>query len=88
MHKLSRDDDQHEQIHERDDLHHQKPRSSLINTRQSSTILEAVARQVEPPKIKFVGLILTNLNSETDSLAATSHHDKVIDNTHCSQMMD
>ena len=41
----------HEQVHEDDDLQHQLPRGSMTNTRQSSTIQEAVARSVKVPII-------------------------------------
>ena len=86
--KVQQQEDVHEQIHESDDLQHQRPSSSLTNIRQSSAILEAVARQVETPILNVVEMILTNLNSGTDATTATNNNAKVIGRTPCSQMMD
>jgi hypothetical protein len=80
-------DDGHEQIRERDDLHHQELRSSLTNTRQSSAKLEAVARQDELPILNVVVPKLTNLSSGHNMLASNFRHDEVLNKTPCDQLM-
>jgi hypothetical protein len=88
VHRLGQNAGLHKQIHEDDDLRHQLPRGSMTNTRQSSTIQEAVARSVELPIINLDELILTKLNSGTDALTATTHDDMVINEDPYNQMMD
>jgi hypothetical protein len=88
VHRLGQDAGLHEQIHEDDDLRHQLPRGSMTNTRQSSTIQEAVARSVEIPIINLDELIITEQNTGTDALTATTHNDVVIDEDPYIQMMD
>ena len=75
-------------MNEDNDLQHLLPRSGMTNTRQSSTLQEAVARSVEVPTINFNEFILTELNSGICALTASTHDDVTTNKNNCNKMMN